>query len=76
MSFSDGRALCYLLHHYHPALMSKEMVNDETSITCGLSQDESDDNDDDNDESDQGLIYRNWTQSCKANSKHSVHIQR
>ena len=53
--------------------MPKEMVNDETSVTCGLSQDESDDDCSD-DEIDQSLIYKNWTQSCKANSKYLVSL--
>ncbi|RUS79093.1 hypothetical protein EGW08_013146 [Elysia chlorotica] len=33
VSFSDGRALCCLLHHYHPALLPLEQVRFETSVS-------------------------------------------
>jgi len=33
VSFSDGRALCYLLHHYHPSLLPKELIRTETTQT-------------------------------------------
>ncbi|KAK3591436.1 hypothetical protein CHS0354_033435 [Potamilus streckersoni] len=33
VSFSDGRALCYLVHHYHPALLPIEAIKLQTSIT-------------------------------------------
>jgi abnormal spindle-like microcephaly-associated protein len=36
VSFSDGRALCYILHHYHPNLLSLEAVNDQTTLTCHM----------------------------------------
>lgn len=32
-SFSDGRALCYLIHHYHPQLLTLESIKDETTLT-------------------------------------------
>jgi abnormal spindle-like microcephaly-associated protein len=31
VSFSDGRALCYLLHHYYPSFLKQEEISDETS---------------------------------------------
>ncbi len=31
VSFSDGRALCYLLHHYYPSFLKKEDISDETT---------------------------------------------
>eukprot|EP00794_Sanderia_malayensis_P015899 gene15899-17499_t len=55
VSFSDGRALCCLIHHYHPTLLPAELINSETSVTCGTSLDADQDIDD-------GLIYENWTQ--------------
>ena len=33
VSFSDGRALCYLVHHYHPALLALDDINQETTQT-------------------------------------------
>ncbi|XP_054714692.1 abnormal spindle-like microcephaly-associated protein homolog [Uloborus diversus] len=32
-SFSDGRALCFLLHHYHPNLLPYKNIKTETSYT-------------------------------------------
>lgn len=34
VSFSDGRALCYLLHHYHPSLLPASLIKQQTSLTC------------------------------------------
>ncbi|XP_068734820.1 abnormal spindle-like microcephaly-associated protein homolog [Montipora capricornis] len=34
VSFSDGRALCYLLHHYHPSLLPSSLIKQQTSLTC------------------------------------------
>ena len=31
VSFSDGRALCCLLHHYHPALLPLDRIHFHTS---------------------------------------------
>eukprot|EP00795_Rhopilema_esculentum_P010190 gene10190-18862_t len=53
VSFSDGRALCYLLHHYHPALLPKDAIHDDTSVTCSISKEDDHDIDD-------NLIYQNW----------------
>ncbi|XP_047665505.1 abnormal spindle-like microcephaly-associated protein isoform X2 [Tachysurus fulvidraco] len=38
VSFSDGRILCYLIHHYHPNHLNAEDIRQETSqtIECGL----------------------------------------
>lgn len=33
VSFSDGRALCYLLHHYHPSLLPLSLIKQQTSLT-------------------------------------------
>ncbi|GIX68686.1 abnormal spindle-like microcephaly-associated protein homolog [Caerostris extrusa] len=30
-SFSDGRALCYIVHHYHPNLLPQDKIKKETS---------------------------------------------
>ena len=32
-SFSDGRALCYLIHHYHPSLLPLELISNETTLS-------------------------------------------
>ena len=32
-SFSDGRALCYLIHHYHPQLLTLDSIKDDTTLT-------------------------------------------
>ncbi|XP_013789036.1 abnormal spindle-like microcephaly-associated protein homolog [Limulus polyphemus] len=31
VSFSDGRALCYLIHHYHPNVLQEKDIRQETS---------------------------------------------
>ncbi len=31
MSFSDGRALCFLLHHYYPQFLPRSEVRESTS---------------------------------------------
>ncbi|GFU52555.1 abnormal spindle-like microcephaly-associated protein homolog [Nephila pilipes] len=31
-SFSDGRALCFILHHYHPNLLPRKKIHKETSM--------------------------------------------
>ncbi|KAG1659256.1 Abnormal spindle-like microcephaly-associated [Nymphon striatum] len=33
VSFSDGRALCYLIHHYHPSLIPLSKIHTETTQT-------------------------------------------
>lgn len=37
MTFSDGRVLCYLIHHYHPGLISEESVHRSTTQTVDCS---------------------------------------
>ena len=38
VAFSDGRVLCYLIHHYHPSLLPGEAVSHSTTQTveCSL----------------------------------------
>jgi abnormal spindle-like microcephaly-associated protein len=31
-SFADGRALCYIVHHYHPWLIPLNQIQSETTI--------------------------------------------
>ena len=31
VSFSDGRALCYIVHHYHPAFLTRGEILDDTT---------------------------------------------
>lgn len=38
MTFSDGRVLCYLIHHYHPCLLPEEAVSHSTTQTVECSQ--------------------------------------
>ncbi|KAM6962532.1 abnormal spindle-like microcephaly-associated protein [Aplochiton taeniatus] len=38
VSFSDGRALCYLIHHYHPSQLPLERVCQDTTQTVECSQ--------------------------------------
>lgn len=33
MSFSDGRAFCYLVHHYHPSVLPLGSIRTETTLT-------------------------------------------
>ncbi|ESO92879.1 hypothetical protein LOTGIDRAFT_232956 [Lottia gigantea] len=33
VSFSDGRALCYLIHHYYPALLPANLINTQTTAS-------------------------------------------
>lgn len=33
LSFSDGRALCSIVHHYHPTLLRWELVQQQTTLT-------------------------------------------
>ena len=58
VSFSDGRALCYLLNHYHPALLTKDEIIDETTVTCSMTREGDSDG-----EIDDCLIYQNLTKS-------------
>ncbi|XP_061635623.1 abnormal spindle-like microcephaly-associated protein [Phyllopteryx taeniolatus] len=37
VTFSDGRVLCYLIHHYHPSLISEESVHHSTTQTVDCS---------------------------------------
>ncbi|XP_064648823.1 abnormal spindle-like microcephaly-associated protein homolog [Lineus longissimus] len=46
VSFSDGRALCYIVHHYHPGMLPSRNINHQTMLTHGQrdqDQDESGD---------------------------------
>ncbi|XP_074524073.1 abnormal spindle-like microcephaly-associated protein [Halichoeres trimaculatus] len=38
VTFSDGRVLCYLIHHYHPGLLSEQAVSHKTTQTVECSQ--------------------------------------
>ena len=33
VSWSDGRAFAYLLHHYHPQLLRRDVISDNTTQT-------------------------------------------
>ena len=34
VSFSDGRALCFLLHHYYPTFLQREDIAELTSVSA------------------------------------------
>lgn len=38
VTFSDGRVLCYLIHHYHPGLLPERAVSHRTTQTVECSQ--------------------------------------
>ncbi|KAL6108354.1 aspm [Pungitius sinensis] len=38
VTFSDGRVLCYLIHHYHPGLLPERAVSHSTTQTVECSQ--------------------------------------
>ncbi|KAL1022839.1 hypothetical protein UPYG_G00033110 [Umbra pygmaea] len=38
VSFSDGRVLCYLIHHYHPSHLPADRVNHFTTLSVECSQ--------------------------------------
>ncbi|KAK5869529.1 hypothetical protein PBY51_024238 [Eleginops maclovinus] len=38
VSFSDGRVLCYLIHHYHPGVLPERAVSHSTTQTVECSQ--------------------------------------
>lgn len=38
MSFSDGRVLCYLIHHYHPHCVPLDAIRQRTSQTVECTQ--------------------------------------
>ena len=33
VSFSDGRALCHIVHYYHPGLLPLDQIKNETGMT-------------------------------------------
>ncbi|XP_050415465.2 abnormal spindle-like microcephaly-associated protein homolog [Patella vulgata] len=33
VSFSDGRALCYLIHHYYPTLLPQDLIKKQTTLS-------------------------------------------
>ena len=34
VSFSDGRALCFLLHHYYPSFLRREDISGNTTVAA------------------------------------------
>ena len=37
VSFSDGRALCFLLHHYYPSFLRREDISGHTTVAASQS---------------------------------------
>ena len=56
VSFSDGRALCYLLHHYHPSLLPRSLIKEQTSLTCNPGVRDVSDS-----EGEEGMDVNSWT---------------
>ncbi|KAJ7339429.1 hypothetical protein OS493_005827 [Desmophyllum pertusum] len=56
VSFSDGRALCYLLHHYHPSLLPRSIIKQQTSLTCNPGVHDASDS-----EGEEGVEVNSWT---------------
>ncbi|XP_013394208.1 abnormal spindle-like microcephaly-associated protein homolog [Lingula anatina] len=46
VSFSDGRALCYLVHHYHPSLLPLESIKTDTTQSYQEQENENSDAED------------------------------
>ena len=38
MSMSDGRAFCYLVHHYYSSVLSRHLIRDKTCLSCGVNR--------------------------------------
>ncbi|CAH1785861.1 unnamed protein product, partial [Owenia fusiformis] len=62
VSFSDGRALCYLVHHYHPSLLESQYIQHNTTQSLN------DENDVANSSMDSNDSFSNWTR-CLSPSK-------
>jgi len=45
VSLSDGRALCYLVHHYNSLVLPRDQIRDRTFLSCGVSRPSLDDGD-------------------------------
>jgi len=70
VSLSDGRAFCYLVHHYYSSVLPRDLIRDKTCLSCGVSRwvlDESTDGD-----------SRAWTAAdadeLLANEKHNFKL--
>ncbi|XP_032240895.2 abnormal spindle-like microcephaly-associated protein homolog [Nematostella vectensis] len=71
VSFSDGRALCYLLHHYHPALLPLSAIRQETTLTRNPGVLDSSDS-----EEDEGILRDSWTESYSPGSGKNHELER
>jgi abnormal spindle-like microcephaly-associated protein len=40
VSFSDGRALCYIVHHYHPGMLPSCNINHKTMLAHDQREDQ------------------------------------
>ncbi|XP_077986991.1 abnormal spindle-like microcephaly-associated protein homolog [Glandiceps talaboti] len=61
VSFSDGRALCYLIHHYHPSLLPSSEIKLDTTQSHHEKEEEADDVDEtDSNQNPDGT----WTKTC------------
>ncbi|XP_020629211.1 abnormal spindle-like microcephaly-associated protein homolog isoform X2 [Orbicella faveolata] len=70
VSFSDGRALCYLLHHYHPSLLPRSLVKEQTSLTCNPGVHDTSDS-----EGEEGMNVKSWTATFSPGSGTNVLLE-
>lgn len=38
VSMSDGRAFCYLVHHYYSSVLPRDRIRDKTCLSCGVTR--------------------------------------
>ncbi|ELT97378.1 hypothetical protein CAPTEDRAFT_220529 [Capitella teleta] len=69
VSFSDGRALCYLLHHYHPSLLPLDAIHEDTTLSCHMERTSSGSSNSDGEED---SFIENWTHTVSPNQKEKM----
>lgn len=67
VSFCDGRAFCYLVHHYHPELISASSIRDQTTHTEALRDETSSDAED-------SFDAGNWSRSFSPSEYYMLYI--
>ncbi|KAK3735717.1 hypothetical protein QZH41_010154 [Actinostola sp. cb2023] len=70
VSFSDGRALCYLLHFYHPSLLPLSLIKQDTTLTRNPGIQE------DSEEEEEGIVRDSWAGSYSPGSGTNTEIER
>lgn len=70
VSFSDGRALCYLLHYYHPNLLPLDLIRQETTLTRNPGVHDNSDS-----EEEEGIITDSWVGSYSPGELKDVRLE-